>query len=377
MLPACAAGICSFPAASGYKNPHFVEQTSRNLRPSHEWALPAHGLKVDTVDAHACGQPLRLVLSGFPEPSGATMIDKCGHLLEHCDHLRRALLLEPRGHPDMYACILTAPQRLESHFGALFLHHSGISPMSGHGIICAATLCVECGVVEARAPETLLKFDTPAGLVRAYATMEHDRVRKVFLENVPSWAAELDCPVRVDGIGVVRVDIAYGGEFFAFVDAGRMGLELSPENSSAISQAGVAVAAAVQKDCAVQHPTEPMLGLLSGVIFHGPASRRRDRRMHSRQVCVFTDGSLDRSPSGTGMSGRLAILHRRGSVAEGEAVQMEGLLGGVMSARIARTAVPFGPHDCVIVEIEGTARLTGRHSFFIDPQDELGEGFLL
>ncbi len=339
--------------------------------------MPSHGLKIETIDAHVGGQPLRLVLSGFPEPRGATMIDKCRYAAQNYDHLRGAILLEPRGHPDMYACILTPPQRHDSHFGALFMHRSGISPMSGHGIIAVATLCLEAGLVEMKAPETRLKFDTPAGMVRAYASVDDNRVRSVFFENVPSFAYALDQEVEVSGLGKVRVDIAYGGEFYAYVHASDLGLKLVPEEVHEVARLGSAICEAVEQAVPVIHPIDPVLSLLSGVVFCAPPVRRRDVKVDARQVCVFTDGAVDRSPSGTGLSGRLAIHHLRGEIDLGEPLVVEGLLGGVFTGKAAHGGLHIGPHPAIIAEIEGAASLTGSHCFFLDPEDLLKDGFLV
>lgn len=339
--------------------------------------MPSHGLKIETVDAHVGGQPLRLVVSGFPEPRGVTMLEKCRYAAEHLNHLRGALLLEPRGHPDMYACLLTGPQRHTSHFGTLFFHRSGICPMSGHGIIATATMVIESGLVEMKAPETLLKFDTPAGLVRAYAKIEDGRVRRVFFENVPSFVYAMDRMVQVPGLGVVPVDVAYGGEFYAYVNAPQLNLALEPENLGEITRLGTLIAEAVEQQIPVQHPTEDLLGLFSGVVFVAHPARKRENQAHSRLVCVYSDGSVDRSASGTALSGRLALLQRRGETELGDPHVVEGLLGSQLTARTARDAVTVGRHTAIVAEIEGTAWITARQTFFIDPEDPLKEGFLL
>ncbi len=349
------------------------------LQPSHwhQWALPSHGLKIEAIDAHVGGQPLRLVLGGYPLPRGVTMIDKCRYSIEHLDHLRGSILLEPRGHPDMCACLLTPPQRVDSNFGTLFLHRSGICPMSAHGIVAVATMCVEAGLVEAKAPETLLRFDTPAGRIRAYASVEANRVRRVFFENVPSYVVAQHQQVEVPQIGPVNYDLAYGGEFYAFVEAQSLGLELVPDRIAEITQMGVAIATALAEKIKVIHPTEPLLSLLSGVVLTQEIPKRRDSVAQSRQVCVFTDGAVDRSPSGTALSGKLALMHAREEIDLGEAYVVEGLLGGTFTGRPARAGVTVGPYQAIVAEIEGRASITGHHSFFIDPEDPLREGFLL
>lgn len=305
------------------------------------------------------------------------MIEKCRYSMEHLDHLRGSILLEPRGHPDMYACLLTPPQRVDSDFGTLFLHRSGICPMSAHGIVAVATLCIETGMVETRAPETLVKFDTPAGLIRAYASLEENRVKRVFFENVPSYVVSQQARVQVAEIGEVTYDLAYGGEFYAFVNASQLNLDLSGEHIAEITQLGTAIALEVEKSAAIKHPTEPVLSILSGVVFTRDIPKRRDRVAHASQICVYTDGAVDRSPSGTALSARLAILFARSEVEMGEPYIVEGLLGCTLTGRPVREGIAQGPYKAIITEIEGTASITGTHCFFIDPGDALKEGFLL
>lgn len=343
----------------------------------HQWTLPSHGLKIEAIDAHVCGQPLRLIVRGYPAPRGVTMIERCSYAIEHLDHLRGSLLLEPRGHADMYACLLTPPQRVDSDYGALFLHRSGICPMSAHGVIAAATLCIEAGIVAAKAPETLVKFDTPAGLIRAYASIEESRVRRVYFENVPSFVVAQQQEVMVPEVGRVTYDVAYGGEFYAYVDARQLNLSLTPENFSELAALGTTIAAALESSCPVAHPVHPALSILSGVVISEEIPRRRDVVANIRQVCVFTDGSVDRSPSGTALSGRLALMHARHEVDMGQPWIAEGILGGSLTGKAVREGITQGEFPAIITEIQGSAQLTGIHSFFIDPEDSLKEGFLI
>lgn len=305
------------------------------------------------------------------------MIDKCRHSMEHLDHLRGSLLLEPRGHADMYACLLTPPQRVDSDFGTIFLHRSGICPMSAHGIVAAATICIESGITQARSPETLIKFDTPAGLIRAYCSIEENRVRRVFFENVPSYVVARDRQVEVPGLGTVHFDLAYGGEYYAYVEAGKHGLELGPEDLNELTTHATAIASIIEPNHGIVHPGPSALNILSGIVFTETLPRRREVTAQVRQVCVFTDGSVDRSPSGTALSGRLALLHARGEIDMGAPHCAEGLLGGNFTGRIVREGLTVGPYAAILTEIEGTAHLTGYHTFLIGPDDPLKEGFLI
>jgi trans-L-3-hydroxyproline dehydratase len=273
----------------------------------------------------------------------------------------------------MYGCLITPPVSPGADFGVLFMHNEGFSTMCGHGIIGIATVAVETGLVVRQEPETVLKIDTPAGLVTARARLGDGRVQSVAFENVPSFAAALDVAVEVPGIGSVRCDIAFGGAFYAYVRAEEIGLEVSPANYNRLIDTGMAVKRAVMAAHPVRHPFEEDLSFLYGTIFIGPAE---GAGVHSRNVCIFADGEVDRCPTGTGVSGRLAIHYARGEVEVGETLVIESIIGSQFRGRVIRTA-EFGLYQAVIPEIEGTAHVTGRHEFLIDPADPLREGFLL
>lgn len=347
------------------------------LKNLHEWVAPGYGLKIETIDAHAAGQPLRLILSGLPPLRGTNLLERWRYARQHFDHLRRALLFEPRGHLDMYGCILTAPQRSDSHFGALFVHRGGFSPMCGHGVIALTTILLESGIVDMKGPETRLKIDTPAGLVRCYGKIEDDRVRKVFFENVPSFAVAEKEEIEVPDLGrKVSFDVAYGGAFFAFVDAASIGLNCVPENASKIQAAGVAILAAINHKLTFTHPVEPDLGFLFGVVFVDRPVRRRTGMADSRHVCVFSEGCIDRSPTGMAICARLALMADQGTAPNGAKFTVEGILGNCFTGRIVAQTEDHG-HPASIVEVEGRAWITGRHTFFLDSEDPCLEGFLL
>jgi trans-L-3-hydroxyproline dehydratase len=281
---------------------------------------------------------------------------------------------EPRGHADMYGCIVVPPVSADADFGVLFTHNEGYSTMCGHGIIAVVTVALELGVVPHHGgDETRVGIDTPAGFVEARGQRTGGRVSSVSFVNVPSFVASLDQEVDVPGLGRVRYDVAFGGAFYAFVDASSLGLELVPEEVDRIIAAGRAVKKAVVAAGQPVHPTEPDLGFLYGTIFLGPG---RDPGAHSRNVCVFADGEVDRSPTGTGVSARLALHHARGELAKGQEIRIESILGTSFTGRVLDTTM-VGTHAAVIPEVTGSAHLTGRSEFWIDPEDPLGEGFIL
>jgi trans-L-3-hydroxyproline dehydratase len=337
------------------------------------WTPPGDWQRVTTIDAHAAGEPLRIILDGYPPLPGDTILERRRFLREHADELRTSLMWEPRGHQDMYGCIVTAPESPKSDFGVLFLHNEGYSTMCGHGIIAVATVAVETGLVPAVGPETRIRIDTPAGPVTAIVHSSEVGVGPVAFDNVPSWVSGLDRSVEVPGLGTVAYDLAFGGAFYAYVNAAELGFRCHPSETRALIEAGMAIKRAVMARDTIEHPTEPELGFLYGTIFVGPPETEGS---HSRNVCIFADGEVDRSPTGTGVSGRIAIHLDRGEVELGETIHIESIIGTRFSVR-ATERVRFGPHDAVIPRVEGKAFVTGRHEFLIDPADPLRGGFLL
>lgn len=343
------------------------------LKTTSSWNPPKHWLRVKTVDTHTEGEPLRIVLEGFPELRGDTILERRQDAKARHDHVRRALMWEPRGHADMYGCILTPPVTSGADFGVLFTHNEGYSTMCGHGIIGVTKAVLEIGLLPMQAPLTTVKIDSPAGLITSHARIEGGRVKSVYFENVPSFVLALDETIDVAGLGRVRYDLAFGGAFYAFVQASSVNLSLTPENYRLIIDKGMAIKRAVMQRRPLAHPFEADLSFLYGTIFTAPPlSSDAD----SRNVCVFADGEVDRSPTGTGVSARMAIHYARGEVRVGQDLVIESILGTRFTGRVARTT-ELGPYPAVIPEVEGTAFLTGRHEFFVDPEDPLKEGFFL
>ena len=330
-------------------------------------------MKITTVDAHTAGEPFRVITGGFPELPGDTILARRRYAREHLDHLRRALMWEPRGHADMYGCIVTPPVTSDADIGVLFMHNEGFSTMCGHGIIGIATVALETGMLPASEPETTLRIDTPAGLVTARALVDGGKVRSVRFENVPSFVLALDRTVDVPGYGVVRYDIAFGGAFYAYVQAADLRLRCTADYYRQLIEAGVAIKRAVMGAGPIPHPFEPDLSFLYGTIFIGPPE---SADAHSRNVCVFADGEVDRCPTGTGVSGRLALHFARGEVSVDQPIVVESIIGSRFAGRVVETTT-FGPHAAVIPEVTGSAFVTGRHEFLIDPEDPLRAGFLL
>ena len=338
-----------------------------------DWQPPAGVERITVLDAHTGGEPLRILLSGMPLPDGNSVLSRRRDARDRLDQYRRALMWEPRGHADMYGCIVLPPDTPDAHFGVLFLHNEGYSSMCGHGIIAVVTAMFETGVLPAELAGQEIRIDAPAGRIVAVADMTAGRVRRVRFRNVPSFLALRDAVAEVPGIGQVRFDLAFGGAFYAYVDATGLGLRLIESEYRRIIELGSAIKQAVMAQFAVEHPTEPDLSFLYGTIFVAPP---HDPSNHSRNCCVFADGEVDRSPTGTGVSGRAAIHAARGELAPGEEIRIESLVGSVFGVRVVEQ-LRFGVHDAVVPEVSGRAALTGRSEFWLDPADTLGGGFLL
>jgi trans-L-3-hydroxyproline dehydratase len=338
-----------------------------------DWQPPEGWLRIKTIDAHTAGEPFRVITDGFPALPGETILERRRYAKAHYDHLRKALMWEPRGHADMYGCVLTPPVSPGADFGILFMHNEGYSTMCGHGIIGIAKVALEAGLRPKVSPETTLKIDTPAGLVTAYAKIVDGQVESVSFQNVPSFVLALDETVSVPGLGDVRYDLAFGGAFYAYVQAESAGVSLTPGDFRSLIEKGLAIKKAVMASRPIPHPFEDDLSFLYGTIFIG---QPMGEGAHSRNVCIFANGEVDRCPTGTGVGGRLAIHHARGEIGLNEPIVIESIIGSRFSGRIV-ALTEFGPYPAVVPVVEGRAFITGRHEFLIDPEDPLKGGFIL
>jgi len=339
-----------------------------------ELKIPGHWHRIKTIDMHTGGEPLRVIMDGFPQLKGRSVLENRRILMQDYDYLRKVLMHEPRGHADMYGCILTPPNDAGADFGIIFLHNEGYSTMCGHATIAIAKLAVVMGWVEVTEPFTFLKIDAPCGRLDVSVRVENGEVLFSRFRCVPSFVVALDLEVEVPGLGTVSYDLAYGGAFYAYVQAAQLGLSLVPDRYSEIIDKGMAIKRAIMASAqAVQHPFEADLSFLYGTIFiGGPVSPGVD----SRNVCVFAEGEVDRSPTGSGVSGRLPIHYARGEMGIGDTLIVESILGSVFKGTVIET-VDYGPFQALIPEVEGTAFITGQHEFLIDPEDPFREGFFL
>jgi len=337
-----------------------------------QWDPPEEWPLITTIDAHAAGEPLRIITGGIPKIPGKTILEKRLYAQQELDFFRTGLMWEPRGHADMYGAILTEPVTPDGDLGVLFLHNEGFSTMCGHGIIALTTVVFDTGIMVKDGEPPVLKIDTPAGRVIATAAREGGKVKKVTFQNVPSFVFQKDQQIALPGLGKVDFDIAFGGAFYAFCSAEALNLGLGSKDHDQLIKTGKKIKQAIMENVKIIHPFEEDLGFLYGTVFIGPPE---DRAHHSRNVCVFAEGEVDRSPTGTGISARAAIHYERNELAMGESITIESILGTCFDVKVRETR-QFGPFTAVIPEVTGSAHIVGQNRFYFDPNDPLKNGFI-
>ncbi|MDC7700786.1 proline racemase family protein [Vogesella indigofera] len=323
----------------------------------------------DTIEMHTGGEPVRIIPGLYDDIHGADILAKRRDMRERLDGVRRLLMFEPRGHYDMYGAVLVRPSLPGADLAVLFIHNEGYSTMCGHAVIALARYAVEHGLVPRSAPLTRVGIECPCGLVTAWLAEDGS----VSFDSVPAFAFALDHPVHVPGIGKINVDIGYGGAFYAVMSAVKLGVSLDGRLRDVVDAAS-ALSEAVRRSISVRHPEAEDLGFLYGSILTDGVERAGDGP--SRNVCVFADAEVDRSPTGSGVTTRMALRHARGLVAVGEACVFESLTGARFSASVNGAANLPG-HDAVTVRVSGRAHYSGKASWTLEADDDIGRGFLL
>ena len=327
-------------------------------------------IRIKTTDYHTAGEPLRIIEDGFPQFSGKSILEIREHLKKDHDELRRAIIFEPRGHQDMYACLPTAAEKSDSKFGMVFLHNEGYSTMCGHAVIAMGAYMVDSGKIDSNELKTGIKADTPAGQVLLKSD-DFESNRLVSFENVPSFVVALDQVLDFNGLKI-RYHLAFGGAFYAIMDAGQLSIEISPDNGAEIRRIGMELKDLIHKEIDLFHPEQDALAFLYGVIFTGPG----EKGFHSQNVCVFAEGEIDRSPTGTGVSARAAVHFSRGEIDLDQEIRIQSLIATEFSVKLKRE-VDYHGIRAVIPEVRGRAFKTGMHEFIISPGDPLRSGFLI
>jgi proline racemase len=329
---------------------------------------------IRTVDYHTGGEPFRIVTAGVPELEGRRVLDRRRWAKDNIDEVRRLLVNEPRGHADMYGCFVTPPDDDWADLGVVFFHNEGYSTACGHGTIALVTWAIDSGrvTVEPGAATVAVTVDVPSGRLTCEARLDDDgRVEAVRFRNVPSFVLARDVTVRTSG-GPVTVDVAFGGAFYATLEAAKVGLGLTRADLPQLIALQRELRPALERSLDVVHPAERDLAGIYGVIFW-----ERLGAADQRNVTVFADGEIDRSPCGSGTSARLAVLHDRGELAIGEPFRHHSIVDSQFQAWIVDEGPAVGRHPSVVTEVEGSAYRTGESMFSLDPRDPLGTGFLL
>ena len=325
-----------------------------------------------TIDAHAAGEPLRIITAGVPPLPGATLLERRRVLARDHDDIRRVLLFEPRGHADMYGAVLTPPATPGADYGVIFLTNEGYSTMCGHGIIALTAALIETGTFPVGGDAATIIYDTPAGVVRAEATLNSGRVAEVAFRNVPAYLYARDVAIEVEGRSLT-VDVAWGGAFYAIVPAAEVGLRVRRQDAAELVRLGMAVKRAVSDALPIRHPEERDLdGLYGTILTDEPVSEGAD----GRNVTVYAAGAIDRSPCGTGTSARLAQMHARGLIGPGERFVHESIVDTRFTGRVVG-GTRVGDLPAVETEIGGRGFVTGLHQFVVDPEDPTRAGFLV
>lgn len=325
------------------------------------------------IDSHTMGEPTRIVLDGFPDIPGGTMMEKKLSLQRDCDYIRRAIVNEPRGHKDMFAAVFVKPTRPEADLGVIFMDGGGYLNMCGHGSIGAATVAVDRGLVPVTEPYTAVTLDAPAGLIRTRVRVENGRAKEVSIVNVPAFLYRRDAEIEVPELGKIRLDVSFGGNFFALVNAQELGLDLVPENLDRLVKTGIAVRDAVNRQIEIRHPVLKEIRSADLVEFYGPPE---NPEAMLRNVVVFGRKQVDRSPCGTGTSAKIAALYARGRLRLREDFVYEGIMGTMFRGRaIEETEV--GGYPAVVPEITGRAYVTGKNTLVFDEDDPFEYGFAL
>lgn len=338
---------------------------------------------ITAVDAHACGEPGRVITGGVLDVPGRTMFEKKVYLETHADDIRKRMLREPRGYPAANCNLILPPTHPEADAGFVIMEQVEYPPMSGTNTICVVTVLIETGMVKATEPITRLKLETPAGLIGVEAEVRDGKVKQVTFRNVPAFATHLDAKVEVKELGTVTVDVAYGGMFYVIANAEPLGFRLAPDEARDIVRVAEMIKAATREQLPVVHPENPgiagvTIAQLSGPAFGAGAHRRNTVVVSTGELDwsrpASWTGALDRSPCGTGTCAKMATLHAKGKLALNQDFVHEGILGTTFTGRLVEET-RVGPYAAVVPTLSGSAWITGFAQYVVDPEDPFPEGF--
>lgn len=328
---------------------------------------------ITVVDAHTEGNAERVLISGIPPIPGDTMLEKGSYVRDHLDYLRTFLVNEPRGHSNMYAALLTPPTNPNAQYGILYLEPGGYATMCGHGTIAICTVLVEMGLVEVCEPHTNIQLDTPAGMVEAKVFVQDGCAKSVTIKNVPSFLYKSDVTVDVPGMGKVKVDISYGGNFYAILPAAEVGLEIHPKHFRKLVDYGTRIWQAVNQQVEIRHPLEPRINWVNYTEFFGPP---QNPQAHVQNAVVVPPSGMDRSPCGTGTCAKMATLYAMGELGLNQEFVHESIIGSLYYGKLIEE-VQVGPFRAVLPTVQGSAYVMGIHQLVLDPRDPYPVGFTM
>lgn len=328
---------------------------------------------IDCIDAHTGGEPLRIITSGFPPILGETILEKRAYVKEHLDHLRKLVMLEPRGHDDMYGCILVDAVTEDGDFGVLFTHNEGLSTMCGHGIIAVTKTVIELGRLPSHDGLNVVKIDSPAGRITAFANVVNGEVEDVRFENVPCFVYKENIIINLPIYGEVLCDIVYCGAFYIYVDVEKLNLSVAPEYGKKLTEIGMLMKYDVESRMQIVHPIDTGINGIYGTIFY-ENPKREGLILNTKNVCIFAEGQVDRSPTGTGTGGRVALHFHKGMMQKGDVLYNRSIIDTLMQGKILKET-EIGGYKAIITEVSGTAHIMGINKLLLDPKDPLPEGF--
>ncbi|MFU0505148.1 proline racemase family protein [Pseudaminobacter sp. NGMCC 1.201702] len=329
---------------------------------------------VAVTDMHTGGEPVRIVTAGYPRIPAGTILQKRAYVRQNLDHLRKMLMFEPRGHYDMYGALLVESYLPGADLAVLFMHNEGYSTMCGHAVIALGRYAVDQGIVPAREPVTTVNIECPCGMVVASVEVRNGKAGAVSFESVPAFLFAREQRVELPGRGLVDFDIAYGGAFYALADCRQLGLEFGRDRVRDFVDAASALTETVKREFPLFHPDHEDLAFLYGTILTDGKDAFSDEP--TKNVCVFADAEVDRSPTGSGVTARLAAMHAKGQIGIDQTRVFESIVGSRFTGAVARTTTA-GAHEAIIARVGGHAHYCGKAEFFREEDDELGRGFLV
>lgn len=332
-------------------------------------------MNLTVIDMHTGGEPVRVVTGGYPAIPKGTILEKRAYVRDRLDHLRRLLIFEPRGHYDMYGALLVEPDLPGADLAVLFMHNEGYSTMCGHAVIALGRYAVDHGLVKATEPLTTVNIECPCGMVVASVEVSNGRSGAVSFESVPAFLFARDLVADLPGYGTISYDIAYGGAFYALADCRQFGLAFGRDRARSFVDAATTLTEHAKQAVHLSHPDAADLAFLYGTILTDGGDGSDGKP--TRNVCVFADAEVDRSPTGSGVTARLAAMHAKGEIGISDTRLFESIVGSRFTGSVQRGATLADGRPGIVARVGGQAFYSGKAEFWVEDGDALGAGFLV